>query len=334
MREEMQDGVRVIHLEKSDKIDEKEANSLEGHHLDLEDYTHTVVEGDADVYKPNGEPLVRFRKGVIPQEKCDDAREGLKDAASETDNRGAAAGQLDLDKFPESYAERIKGNLVDKGEFRATYKTSSGKKRNVANPVNSGVVGYYDSYPRIPYCRTTAYTRDHFEDYQKAVPFIQEVSDWFRKLIPDRWEVQKKQIENTTDAFVIDETVFTTVTVNKNFRTAVHTDAGDLKEGFGNLTVLENGDYEGGVTFFPEFGVGVDCREQDFLGMDVHEWHCNSELNHIDEDFERISVVCYYRTGMSDCGPKEREEKKKERRQQELEGEDPYSKNSILDQFS
>ena len=334
MREEIdEEGVKKIFLEEEDCISDKEANDLEGHHLGEEHYD-TLVEEDADVYKPNGEPLVRFRRRVIPQEKCDKAREGLKGAAKKTDNRGAAAGMFDKDRFPDSYAEKIEENLVKEGKFRATYETSSGKTRSVSNPVNSGIVGYYDSYPRIPYCRTTAYTKHNFEDYKQAVPFIQEVSDWFRKLIPEKWEIQKTYVDSTTDAFVIPETVFTTVTVNKNFRTAVHTDAGDLREGFGNLTVLENGDYEGGHTIFPQFRVGVNCRKQDFLGMDVHEWHCNTPIEPVDEDFERISIVCYYREGMHNCGSKEREEKKKEQHKERLEkGKDVHEmKGNIMEE--
>ena len=36
----------------------------------------------------------------------------------------------------------------------------------------------------------------------------------------------------------IPETAFSTITINRNFRTALHRDAGDYKDGFGNLTVI------------------------------------------------------------------------------------------------
>ena len=45
---------------------------------------------------------------------------------------------------------------------------------------------------------------------------------------------------------------------------------------FGNLTVLERGKYHGGYTVFPQFGIGVDARSGDFLSMDVHQWHSNT----------------------------------------------------------
>ena len=37
---------------------------------------------------------------------------------------------------------------------------------------------------------------------------------------------------------------------------------------------------------FPQFGVGVDVRHGDFLAMDVHQWHCNSEIYETEEDKE------------------------------------------------
>jgi hypothetical protein len=44
--------------------------------------------------------------------------------------------------------------------------------------------------------------------------------------------------EQSSQDFIIKDTAFSTVTVNKNFRTAGHYDNGDLKEGFGNLGVI------------------------------------------------------------------------------------------------
>ena len=112
-------------------------------------------------------------------------------------------------------------------------------------------------------------------------------------------ENHKKQLERaeSTD-FYINGTSFSTFTVNKNFRTGVHKDAGDFKDGFGNLTVLENGNFKGAYTVFPQYGIGVNVREGDFLAMDVHEWHANTELYLENSESERISFVCYLRNSI------------------------------------
>ena len=64
--------------------------------------------------------------------------------------------------------------------------------------------------------------------------------------------LQNKAYSKKKIDFKIHDTVFTTVTVNKNFRTAAHYDAGDLKEGFGNLAVLQTGEYSGAYTVIPK----------------------------------------------------------------------------------
>ena len=101
--------------------------------------------------------------------------------------------------------------------------------------------------------------------------------------------------------FVIDNTAFSTVTINHNWRTALHCDSGDFEEGFGNLVVCEKGKYKGGYTGFPQFGVAFDVRHGDFLAMNVHEWHCNTALQGKKEKFSRMSVVCYLREKMIRC---------------------------------
>ena len=67
-----------------------------------------------------------------------------------------------------------------------------------------------------------------------------------------------EQARRLHPAWVIPGTPFTTATVNNTYAGAIHTDAGDLKAGFGVLVVLREGHYEGCETVFPEYGVGVD----------------------------------------------------------------------------
>ena len=118
--------------------------------------------------------------------------------------------------------------------------------------------------------------------------------------------MQKKLTEITNKDFIIENTTFTTVTVNKNYRTACHYDAGDYKKGFGNLGVLRQGNYSGGYTVIPKYGIGIDLYDGDVALFDVHELHGNTEIKR-KAISERISVVCYYRENMIFCGSKEYE---------------------------
>ena len=325
-----EDGIRKIQLKSDNVLSDLEADEYKGEFITEDDYD-LILDESADVYKPvdvgalgafidpsevfndmEDRLLVSFRRGVIDQEICEVAKENLKGAARESQNRGIAAGKVDVDKLA---VENDRVQLIS--PYRATYKTKDGhqSKTNIANVVKSGIIGYFDRNPRTPYCRTTAYTREFEDRFKESLPFIQAIDHWYSKLIPSSYRKQKRFAEEYSTSekgFMIEGTAFTTCTVNKNFRTAVHKDAGDLEEGFGNLTVLENGNYEGGYTVFPKFRVGVDCRQGDFLGMDVHEWHGNTEIVSEYDNYERVSVVCYYREKMKNCDSWDEEMQKRD----------------------
>lgn len=179
-----------------------------------------------------------------------------------------------------------------------------------ANPVFSGVAGYYDRYPRIPYGRPTAYTKDNYDDFAKGFPFLRSLDKGFKDLMPWRWGNQRAAADKLDPRFLVADTVFTTITVNKTFRTAAHRDAGDLNTGLSNLLVLSNnGNYTGGYLVFPEYRIAVNVRPGDLLLVNNHEIiHGNTPIVLGDDDAERISLVCYFREGMLDLGSWEYEQ--------------------------
>lgn len=181
---------------------------------------------------------------------------------------------------------------------------------NYAGAVHSGVAGWYDRYPRIPYGRATSYTEKNPEKFALAFPFLQKLSSAFSRLLPRRWAFQKSCIEKIDQAFHVPDTVFTTITVNKTFRTAAHRDAGDLHQGFSNLSVLTNGKkYSGGMLVLPEFRVAVNVRPGDLLLINNHGGiHGNTPILLEEDGAERYSVVCYFREKMLELGEKSYED--------------------------
>lgn len=170
---------------------------------------------------------------------------------------------------------------------------------NYAKTVWSGVAGWYDRYPRIPYGRATSYTEKHPEEFAKAYPFLQTLNKGFKELLPWRWSNQRAAADKLDPRFLVPETVFTTITVNKSFRTACHRDAGDLNEGLSNLLVLGDGEYTGGYLIFPEYRIAVNVRPGDLLLVNNHEIiHGNTEIKLNHENAERVSLVCYFREAM------------------------------------
>ncbi len=275
-----------------------------------------IIDENCDVYYlENGKKktLARFRKKVIPQKLCQIALEELEEAAKKKhDNRGAAGGKLNLDLLPK-YVNR--DNMVKRSKYviRGYESLKNGKmvSQIIGNPVSSNIIGYYDKPDRnlgkgAPQCRLTQFNKNNMKKFKKVTPFLQSINSQFRDLMPREYRKQLKRAKKTH--FVIDKTAFSTVTINHNWRTALHCDSGDFKEGFGNLVVCEKGTYQGGYTGFPQFGVAFNVRQGDFLAMDVHQWHGNTKLKGNPDKFTRMSVVCYLREKMVRCEGLEVEE--------------------------
>jgi hypothetical protein len=173
-----------------------------------------------------------------------------------------------------------------------------------ANVVLSGIAGWFDRYPRIPYGRATAYTQNSFDKFKLSFPFLQTLDRGFAELLPTRHAAQRAAADTIDPAFLVPQTVFTTITVNKTFRTAAHRDAGDFTNGLSNLLVLSNnGNYTGGYLVLPEVRIAVNVRPGDLLLVNNHEYiHGNTPIELQDEMAERISLVCYLREKMLELG--------------------------------
>ena len=272
-----------------------------------DDEIHTVIDFDCDAYDENGEPLFFFRKNVLKPQYCRNAYYALKTAARVSNNRGDAAGYFNPNLDPKfSYQGFIGDANERKKQFQRIKSDGTVSKTSTAKSVESGIIGYFDRNVRFPYCRLTAWTEENLKEYSASIPYIQNISDEFEKACPERWQAQKKVWDETHPDFRISNTVFTTVTVNRNFRTAIHCDAGDFKGGLGNIAVLQAGEFEGGFTCLPRYGVGFDVRNTDVCFFNVHEWHGNVAFK-AKRPFERISIVCYYRENMMKCESAEKE---------------------------
>lgn len=362
---------------------------LMGQYLD-ESHFDTLIEEDTDCFKESDSLLdtelserriaFKFRKNFFSQEERDQAYIGLREAATESQNRGMAAGprgemlgvdgrggrdwvtdyemeildylmtdkgrlidELNIENIrarhadsPRSNADETRGTVWLRSQVCKIYPEYFGwfdkwvdsletkdkedvakEARNIAEnwisttnyakSVYSGVAGWYDRYPRIPFGRATTYTRDNFDKFKLSFPFLQSLDRGFKELLPSRWSNQKKAADTIDPKFVVPDTVFTTITVNRSFRTAAHRDAGDFADGLSNLLVVGSGDYTGGYLIFPEYRIAVNVRPGDLLLVSNHEIiHGNTEIK-LGPDAQRISLVCYLRENMLDLGSYEYE---------------------------
>jgi hypothetical protein len=333
-----------------------------------------LIEEDTDVYMPapyGEDPInenrivLKFRKNYFTKEQQDQAYAGLREAATETQNRGAAAGprgdklgnrewvteyeselvEYFLDPYSglmgddpvEDIIKRYKGKPPTPSNRNNVWSIERTKSTNFnfdewvdkvrklpteekikeanfvadelicattyANSVYSGIAGWFDRYPRIPYGRATSYTARNAEKFALAYPFLQHLSEGFKDLLPQRYEAQMTAARKVDPRFLVPKTPFTTVTVNKTFRTAAHYDVGDLNAGLSNLLTLSpDGRYSGGYLIAPEYRIAVNPRPGDLLLINNHEvMHGNTPIV-CEEGSERISLVVYFREKMLELG--------------------------------
>lgn len=275
---------KQIHLKW--QLPKEQWNSLLGVKLSEDSAYDFLVEEDADVFTPEGDILFRFRKKVIPANLASQAFEVLRKIKSVTRNRGEASGNL----YKKKPWVRKDGTLSN------TVQVPKGGE------VISNIIGYFDRYARTPYCRQTVFNANQPDKWKEVLPFLQATDHCYKTIDPERYEKQKTIVDKTSKDFVIEGTSYTTITVNQNFQTAVHTDQGDLKDGLSNILVLRAGEFNGGNLVFPHYRAAVRLDTCDLLLFDSHHLHGNTPIFGKVGAYTRVSLVLYYREHMSECG--------------------------------
>ena len=314
-------SVPCIHSSKI--ISDDEIEKREGEYFNQKHY-HTIITKDSDVLKEDGTILFKYRKNVLSKSLSKIVVDNLRELSmTKHNNRGAPAGLLDRKKM-----NNYVGDWYKTFKFRTHYyskRTNKKSKHDISNLAPSNLVGYFDRKDRndpqgLP-CRLTSFSAKETEKWTNIIPFIKEISKQFQLLMPNAFNCQLSRALESKD-YIIEDTCFSTITVNYSWRTGMHKDKGDFKDGFGNLIVCEDlenpNKYIGCYLGFPQYGICVDVRNGDFLAMDVHEWHCNTEFIKTDTDkipfakfkeidfnndwyFNRLSLVCYLRNNMYKC---------------------------------
>jgi hypothetical protein len=274
------------------RVPEEQVAAWKGRHPLPEHYDITVT-GECDLYAPNGAPLLFVRRGKLNADAFEQARPTLHWMRRFTsDNRS-------------DYAGGITAKTVNADGSVGKQSRSYDEHGNVMN-VASCIAGFFEPQGgRHPFCRATAFLRSHPTEWASLQPLLRNVGELYRATVPLRWKAQMDTVAKTDHAWVIPGTPFTTITVNNSVAAAYHRDGGDLKEGFGVLVVCTKGQFDGFDLVVPEYRVSVHLRDGDVLFFDPTVWHGNvppsNAVGQANEDWYRISLVAYYREGISGC---------------------------------
>jgi len=264
--------MKTLHLNKI--LSDEEVEKLKGHFINESHITHDIVDMDTDCYTDEGQLLFKFRKHVFSQEHCDLAWEHYRTLAKPSRGRGQAAGQVD----PNSSYWKSKELTKTSGISTKYIVKGKESKMRVNNQVASQPIGYFEPTKSLGVdlpCRLTHYTKTHLDKFKSGIPYIQAVNESYKNLNKEQYDKQFERASAKPE-FQIEGTAFSTFTINRNFQTSVHKDAGDF--GFGNLTVLERGNYNGGYFVIPQYGIAIDLRQGDHLCVDVHQFHANTKM--------------------------------------------------------
>ena len=279
-------------------IYEKEFPVIKGKNYNESWYTISV-DSDSDGYYRDSSGIIKvlfkFRKNKINEKFSDIAINSFLELSKKKhSNRGIAAG-------------------IPEGEKNARHISTSGQ--NEGQYISSNISGYFDRPLRehrgilgtIKACRTTSFTLNNIDLWNSGLLFIQRCSELYKHLGGKYYTSQEKEYHKIKSELRIPKTVFTTITSNYNWRTACHTDSGDFQGGLGNLVVIGN-NFDGGYLGFPEFKVLIKIKPGDFLLMDVHQYHCNTQIR-LKKDGYRLSFVMYIRQDMKLCKIKKKIDK-------------------------
>ncbi len=258
------------------------------------DYRHydklfTETDGDVSIYKPDGSPLAVVLRSALSEENIAQAWAVIKKINSKTSNRSTASGITAVKK------KKKDGSLSQVSAVPKGWE------------VVSAIVGFFERTIRMPYAHACSWNQSNPIAFSKLFPMLRECSCLFKTHVPNRFEVQKKYVDSTHPDWIIPGTVYTTVTVNKNFRTAAHLDVGDLATGFSNMIVIREGLYQGGHLVLPNWKIAFALNTRDIIMFDAHEWHGNTQIVPISKGAMRCSLVLYYREKMVLCQSAEQE---------------------------
>ena len=204
----------------------------------------------------------------------------------------------------------LRKNRIDNGRWkflRSDFNTpvlTSDRRKTASNGrrelVRSGVLGYIDHLtPQMKKelgvgegARMTAFCRHFPERWTRFLPLVRDVDRLYRQTCPRHYAVQKSAAQRAR--LTIEDTVFSTITVNQNWQSGVHTDSGDFVGGMSCLVILGGG-YRGGWLVLPRLGVVLKTEPGDIVFMDAHEPHGNTPIEPRAPDALRMSLIFYLR---------------------------------------
>lgn len=302
-------------------IYKKKYEATDGTFYDISHYD-TIIQDSCYGFNDRGEVLFCYVRDAISQENREKYRDAIRKVAkSKTKNRGRSAGKVDLKLFPKKAVAFCnkdgKEFTDDKDRYSVYYKQADGKvvNRCQSNQTRCGVAGYFDKVAGLP-CRQVGWSRDNVEKHNVLCELAKEIETTHKSYCETSYKFHSERA-SLSPSFLFADSIYSTMTLNYDFRTACHSDKGDLIGGLSTLTILEDkpDNFSGFYLGLPEYKIAFDIADGGTLIFNAHEKHANTEYS-VNSDAlgiddltgnpfaGRIAIVCYLRDKLWMC-PKE-----------------------------
>jgi hypothetical protein len=237
-----------------------------------------TIDQDTKVISPDGNISAVLRCNAIPPPLHKLAFELLKTIDGRPTNRATAVGTRSLPRY-------VKGG---------TASPRSGVAKTVMNVleergVRQDILGYLDRP-----CRKTRLTVRRPEMLDGNERLIKLIDQLYAQYLPTFHAKQWAEVEKVP-RWRLWNTVFTTIYLGKNLRTAYHTDRGNLR---GVMTaIMPMGKFTGGELVLARWRIAIAYKPGDLLLFDPQQLHGNLPF-----EGERLSAAFYCAGRIADCG--------------------------------
>jgi hypothetical protein len=237
-----------------------------------------AIHGDTKVIAPDGGISAVLLCKAIPSELHNRAFELWKPVTGLLSNRATAVGTLSLPRSTNK---------------DGTPSPRSGVNVHVLDVVEArqGILGYVDR----PCRKKTKLTKRCPEMLDGNRRLIERVNALYAQHMPHLYTIQRAEVEKAGPRWRLWATAFSTVYLAKNFRTAYHTDRGNL---LGVMTALmPTGAFTGGELVLPRWRIAIAFKPGDLLLFDPQQLHGNLPF-----EGERISAAFYCSRHIANSG--------------------------------
>jgi hypothetical protein len=187
---------------------EQEIAALEGQSIGAGHYDR-LIDSSTIYLKPNGKFLCLWLKNVIPANLQWGAYQVLKHKEIAPPGSAARRG-------------KASGNGADR-------------------KAGSSILGAFDREARYHPCAAkAAFNNKHPHLFRRLLPYVERVDRLYERHLPLIYEPQRLVALATWPEWLIGESVFSTIQVNKGFRTQVHKDGNNLHSSIAPMTCFTN----------------------------------------------------------------------------------------------